>query len=183
MIAFNDNPGGVPTLANIETLAGGFASAYTEAADIMDAIRREQEAVKQKYLPHLRTAVERAKSAKSELFTAVTLAPQLFEKPRTLVLHGVKVGYQKAKGGIEIEDADRTLALIRRHLGQDALAYIKIKETPDKRMLAELPVGELKKLGCTVTDTGDEVVIRHTRDEIEKAVDALLADPAEKEAA
>ena len=54
-------------------------------------------------------------------------------------------------------------------------------ESPDKKMLAELPVNELKKLGCTVADTGDVVVIKPTDSEIEKAVAALLKDAVEGE--
>ena len=65
----------------------------------------------------------------------------------------------------------------------DAIAYIRTTDAPDKKMLAELPVNELKKLGCTVADTGDVVVIKPTDSEIEKAVAALLKDAVEGEVA
>ena len=35
-------------------------------------------------------------------------SPELFEKPRSVVLHGIKLGYQKGKGGIVWDDADRS---------------------------------------------------------------------------
>jgi hypothetical protein len=52
--------------------------------------------------------------------------------------------------------------------------YIKTSEKPIKKTLQDLPAGSLKKLGITVTDSGEIAVIIPTDNEIDKLVDAIL---------
>ena len=66
------------------------------------------------------------------------------------------------------------VALIRQRYGKDAAAYIRTKESPDLKMLADMPEEELEKIGCARTPEGDAVVVKTTDSEIEKAVAALL---------
>ena len=187
MISTNENAGGRATeprsgttLTDIELLTKTFADEHGQLAGIVGDMDAEFEKIKRKYLGALRAAVGRTAKAKLTLHTAIAGSPALFDKPRTQIFHGVKVGFQKGKGGIEFADADKVCALIRKTFGDDAIAYIRTTDAPDKKMLAELPVNELKKLGCTVADTGDVVVIKPTDSEIEKAVAALLKDAVEQ---
>ena len=166
------------SLTDIESLTKDFAAEHDTLASLVQDMNADLEKIKQRYLPALRARVAEAAQAKLKLHSAITAAPELFTKPRTQIFHGVKVGFQKGKGGIEFEDAEKVVALIRKNFGDEAIAYIRTVETPDKKMLADLPVSELKKLGCTVGDTGDTVVIKSTDSEIEKTVAALLADAA-----
>jgi hypothetical protein len=134
-------------------------------------------------MPAIARAVERAALAEAELRALVSGAPELFERPRTVVMHGVKVGWMKGKGAIEIADAARTVALIRRHLPEQAEALIRVTETPHRPALAQLSVADLRRLGCTVIDAGDEVVIKPMDGELQKLVDRLLAEAADDGAA
>ena len=185
MISTNENAGGskATTLTDIELLTKTFADEHALLASIVEDMDAEFEKAKRKYMGALRAAVGRTAKAKLTLHTAIAGTPELFAKPRTQIFHGVKVGFQKGKGGIEFADSDKVVALIRKTFGDDAIAYIRTVEAPDKKMLADLPVNELKKLGCTVADTGDVVVIKPTDSEIEKAVAALLKDAVEGEVA
>ena len=167
------------TLTEIETLTAQFAVEHGHLAGQIRALEVEIQNVKHKRLSAISAAVERAAKAKLVLHQAIAASPALFEKPRTQIFHGVKVGLQKGKGGIEYEDADRVVVLLRRMYGDNASAFIRTKEEPDKKMLADMPVAELKKLGCIVTDSGDQVVIKPTDSEIEKTVAALLKDAVE----
>ena len=171
------------TLTDIDHLTQVFAANHETLANTLRDFNSDVENLKRRYHVQLRLAVAAASKSKLILHAAIADAPELFEKPRTQIFHGVKVGFQKGKGGIEFEDGGKVVALIRKTFGDDAIAYIRTTETPDKKMLAELPVSELKKLGCTVADTGDVVVIKPTDSEIEKAVAALLKDAVEGEAA
>ena len=164
------------TFADIERLTKTFADEHAMLASIVHDMDAEFAKIKRKYLGALRASIGRTAKAKLTLHTAIAGSPELFEKPRTQIFHGVKVGFQKNKGGIEFDDANKVVALIRKHFGDDAIAYLRIVESPDKKMLADLPVSELKKLGCTVSDTSDVVVIKPTDSEIEKTVAALLKD-------
>jgi len=182
MISTHENSGGTAaSLATIEALTKAFADEHACLAGIVEKMQLEMEAIKRKHLQPLRGAVARTAKAKLTLHTAIAGSPALFEKPRTQIFHGVKVGFQKGKGGIEFADVEKTLALIRKHFGDEAIAYIRTVETPDKKMLADMPAAELKKIGATVIDTGDVVVIKPTDSEIEKTVAALLKDAVESE--
>lgn len=125
-------------------------------------------------------AVARAAEREAELRAAVTAAPHLFEKPKTVELHGIKVGFRKGSGGIDWASDDEVVARIRKHFSApEADLLIRTTEKPIAKALGELDVATLKKLGCTVEDTGDVVVIKATDSEIEKAVNALLKSATE----
>ena len=184
MITLTDQmTAGPVTLATIETLTKKFSERHDELTATVTLLDAELTAVKRKYLKSLRRCVNETAAQKLALHTAISAAPGLFTKPRTYIFHGVKVGFQKGKGGIDFADVVKTLALIRKTFGDDAPAYIATKEAPDKKMLADLPAAELKKLGVIVLDTGDEVVIKPTDTEVEKIVAALLKDAVEMEVA
>jgi hypothetical protein len=97
-------------------------------------------------------------------------------KPRTVILHGIKVGYRKATGKIEFDDAEQVVKLIRKHFPDQFDVLVKVEETPVKKALANLTAAELKKLGIEVSDSGDEVEIRDTASDVDKLVSALLKD-------
>jgi len=137
------------------------------------------EALQRRYLPDIRRMVGRAAEVHADLKAHIEQAPELFKKPRTHVFHGIKVGYAKGKGGIEIADEQFTVRKI-----QDLLPtpgdYIRVTEVPDKDALAKLTAGELKKLGCTVVGTGDYVVIKPTDTAVDKLVTALIKAATEE---
>ena len=116
-----------------------------------------------------------AADKRSVLQLQVEQGRHLFVKPRTLVFHGIKVGLQKGKGGIEIRDPDRTVALIEKHYTQsEAELLLRITKKPNKEALEELTADELKKLAVHVVDAGDQVVIKPADSEVDKVVAALL---------
>jgi hypothetical protein len=166
-------------LPDIQRLTKPYADARGQLAEVVTEVKREQDAILRKKLPVIRELVARAAEREANLRAGIEGNPDLFVQPRTQVFHGVKVGLQKGKGGIEFDDADKVLELIHKNYGDEALGLIHVVETPDKKMLADLPVEELKKLGCTVVNTGDEVVIRPTDTNVDKIVTALLKDASE----
>lgn len=157
------------TLHTIETFAGTYAAVRQELADIMRELEDEIQALKRRRLPKIRMLAERAAGAIDE-------APELFANPRTYVFSGIKVGLQKGVGRVEYADAARVVQLILKHLPDQAETLIKTTETPLKGMLAKLPADTLARLGCTLTGAEDAVLIKPTDGEIDKLVDALLAD-------
>ncbi len=53
--------------------------------------------------------------------------------------------------------------------------YKSIKRTPIRAALEQLSAAELKRIGVSIKDDDDQVVIRDTANEIDKIVSALLA--------
>lgn len=166
-----------PTLVNIEVLAKAYASERSTLTERVDAVNTEVAAAKRRAMPGIKSAYARAAQAKAELRAAIEAAPAgTFEKPRTHIFHGIKVGYRKGTGQIVFEDVDRVVALIEKHFPEQAEVLIKVTKKPVKKALEGLDAGDLKKLGITVEDTGDVIQIAPVDSEIDKLVDAWLAE-------
>lgn len=168
------------TLQEIERRAKTYAEARAALAELAGELNAGIEALKRQSLPGLRRAVARAAEQHDALKALIEAAPDLFAKPRTQTLHGVRLGYMKGKGGIEWEDADAVVAAIQKHLPDQAEALIRWTGKPLKEALNQLGVAELKRIGCRVVDTGDVVFIKPTDSAVDKMVDALLKDAIEE---
>jgi len=151
-------------------------------AKLVKALTTGLEALKTDSLPAMRIAIAEASTAWESLKALIEANPNLFVKPRTVALHGIKVGYAKGKGGLEIEDPERTVKLIKKHMPDQADVLIATEETPVKDALAQLSAEQLKKLGVNVKGTADQVVIRPADGEVDKLVKALIKAETEEEA-
>jgi hypothetical protein len=170
-------------LTDIEKRAKAFADARADVAETVTTLNSGIEALKREYLPVLKRGIARAAEKFDNLRGLIDANPQLFIKPRTVVFHGVKVGYGKGKGGIKFDDAEQVVKLIKKHLPEQADVLIITKESPAKDALSQLSATDLKKIGCTVVNTGDQVVIKPTDSEVDKLVDTLLKGATEEQAA
>jgi hypothetical protein len=164
------------SLAEIEKLAKGLSDAREALKGRMAQLEDEIAAAKKRYLPGIRKAVEIAAGRHQKLFDALAENHELFVRPKTVIFHGIRVGYQKAKGEITWDDEDQVIRLIKKHFPDAVDNLVKTKETPIKPALALLTVTDLKKIGVTVTETSDQVFIKPTDSEIDKMINALLKD-------
>lgn len=166
----------------IETLAARaetLANARRHLGDFVGALQEGINHLRADAMPELRAQIEIATEAYNALKAEIEAHPECFDKPRTMSLHGIKFGYAKGKGGLEIADPDRTVKLIRKHLPDQADVLIATKEAPVKDALAQLPADDLKRIGVEVKGTGDCVVIRPADGEIDKLVKALVSEAVE----
>ncbi|WP_374342634.1 host-nuclease inhibitor Gam family protein [Azonexus sp.] len=170
----------MPNLTQIEKHAMAYAVAREHLASIVSAMNQGIEAIKRDHMKRLKKAVAEAAERHDALKALIEAAPDCFIKPRSMVLHGIKLGYQKGKGKIEWDDADQVVRLIKRHFPEQADVLIATSERPAKDALAQLTAAELKKLGISVTDGGDAVFIKPADSAVDKMVDALLKDAVEE---
>jgi len=173
------------SLGDIESLTKDFSGVRETLKERVEKLNDEIEGLKRKYLPGIKKAADATVEKQALLKAAIEESPALFEKPKTLVLYGIKVGLRKQKGEVKWEDGDKVVKLIKKHFPVEAEILIQTKEKPSKNGLLGLAGSDLKKLGVTVTNDTDEVVIKSTDSEIDKLVSALLKDDEEdvKEAA
>jgi hypothetical protein len=164
------------TLGEIEQLTKEYAIHRKMLADRVQDLEEELAQVKKRHLGNIKRAVTVAATYQARLHAAIEESPELFKKPKTLILCGVRVGFMKGKGELKWEDADQVIRLIKKHFPEQAETLIKVAETPVKTALAQLSVQDLKRLGVTVIETGDQVTIKPTDSEVDKLVDALLKD-------
>jgi hypothetical protein len=169
------------SLQTIEQLTKEHAADRTVLAERVQALHDEIDQAKRRKVPGIKSAVSKARDSRLRLASAIEHEPSAFEQPRTRVFHGIKVGLQKAKGKLSWLSAEKVIELVRKHFPERADVLIKTTEKPVKKALQGLPAGDLKKLGCTIEETGDQVVIQPINTEIDELVDALLGNGADGE--
>lgn len=169
------------TLTDIEKLARVYAAQRNALADQVALLHADMADLKRRRLPAIRKAVARAAEAHSALHAELEAHPELFVKPRSMTFDGIKVGWVKGKGEIHVADAAQVVKLIRRHFPDRFDDLVKVKETPLKSALGRLTADELKRIGVTVEETGDRVVIKPVDGEVEKLVEALLGEATKED--
>jgi hypothetical protein len=169
------------TLDEIEKLVKEFSEARNILRNRVDVLNMGIEALKRRYLPGIRNAVENAKEKQAGLSASIDESRDLFVRPRTLTLFGIKFGIEKQKGKLEWEDKNVVVKLIKKYFPDAWETYVKVKEDPMKKTLATLPSADLKKLGIQVMETGDAVIIKPADSEVDKLVEALLNEKKEIE--
>lgn len=168
------------TLTEIEALAQKLAAVRDALAGSYMAHEEEAATLTKKYRPRILRLTAQFREAADALQQAVAESPEHFVKPRSVILHGIKAGYQKGKGKLEWEDDERVCRLIRKHHPDQADILIKTTETPVKNALNELPVADLRKLGIEVEETGDVPFVKLAEKEIAKLIRALLKDKGDE---
>jgi len=163
------------TLPEIETLTKEYSAAYKVLSERVQNLNDEVEKVRRRLMAGIQSAAIELADHESVLRLSIDESPELFVRPRTVIFHGIKVGMAKGKGKIEWDDAEGVMKLIRKHLPDQYDTLVTVRETPNKGALESLDAGTLKKIGVRIEDCDDQVVIRPTDSEIDKAVRALLA--------
>ena len=160
----------------IEKSAQSLAQVREELSSEVTQLNAAIEAAKAAHLPRIRVLCRRATDKTAQLHNLVDLNRDLFEKPRTQIFHGIKVGIQKGKGKLTIVDEAQTVRLIQKHYeGDEADALLHTVIRPDKEALQKLPAQDLKKLGASISDTDDQVIVKPVDTAVDKLANALLA--------
>jgi hypothetical protein len=170
------------TLATIELLTKKYADARKIVTERVNSLEDEVRSAYRRKMPGIRTAVAEAKDAQAELAQAIEQAKDLFVSPRSITIHGIKVGLAKGKGKIEWDDDDHVVRLIEKHFPEQADILIAVSKSPVKEALKNLTVSDLKKIGCSVEETGDCVIIRATDAEVDKLVKKILKEGVQEAA-
>ena len=170
------------TMTGIEKLCRTYADSRGKLDRISGEIREKRRKAVRARLTMLTRRVAEVSAAQDALRDALEASPELFVKPRTRALAGVKVGYRKMPGALVCDEA-RTIGLIRKHLGARSTAELVIvTEKLDKAALRKLDARTLAKVGARMVDVDDEIVIKAAQGDLDKLVDALLSDGADEEA-
>lgn len=164
------------TLTDIERSAKRFAAARDHLASIVAEMNEGIETIKRDNIKRLKKAVADTAEQHEALKAMIATAPGCFIKPRSVIFHGIKLGFAKGKGKIEWADADKVVLLIKKHFPEQADVLIATSEKPVKEALNNLSAADLKKLGISVTEGGDAVFIKPADSAVDKMVDALLKD-------
>lgn len=161
------------TLAEIETRCAKYEDESTALEDMIALLEADLEAVKNKHLRALKRQASVVAQCEAELISAVESGPDLFKKPRTLTIHGVKVGFTVSQGKVAFEDEDTVVKLIKQIWGRSSGDFIHTNEVPNKDALRTLDEKNLLKLGCKIEGAGDVVLVKRTAGDVEKLLTKL----------
>ena len=125
----------MPTMKEIEASTKVYAEARTKLAEVVTTLQDGLEALKKDNLPRIRRQVQRLAELEAQLKALIDQAPDLFVKPKTVVLHGVKVGFEKGKGAILFDDEDKVVQLIEKRLPDLVEQLVKTTKKPLKGCL------------------------------------------------
>lgn len=168
-------------LREIEQLTKCYADAREILSERVRQLQEKLEFTKAQRLPGIKNALGAAAEAETSLRAAIGESNGAFERPRMHVFYGIKVGFQKGRGGIEWDDPDHVCRLVEKYFPDQVDTLLVVKVTPSKPALKNLPAGDLARLGVRVIETGDEIVVKPVDGEIDKLVTALLKDATNEE--
>jgi hypothetical protein len=164
------------TFDQIDIRCADFARRRAALYDRLSVLEAELQSVKRRHLKAIKRCTALAAESEATLRAAIEDAPDLFAKPKTHILHGIKVGYRKGLGALDWEDDEELVRRIEKLFGDLAGDYLIVKKTPSAEALEACDATTLKRLGVSVGDDGEQVVIKPVETAIEKLVKALLKD-------
>src|SRR3990172_299856 len=168
-------------LQEIDQKAQDYANARDVLVGIKMALEEEVGAIKRKYMPKIRKIVETAKERNAALSAAIAASPELFQKPRTVILHGIRLGIVKSRGELAWDDEAQVIKRIRAQLPKDqAELLIRVKESVAKGAVYDLTAADLKRLGIKIEGDGDIVTIKDAAGDLDKWLDAMLVEEPEE---
>jgi lysophospholipase L1-like esterase len=111
-------------------------------------------------LHEIETIAAEIEAAQKRLAAAVAASPELFTKKRSIILHGVKTGFQQQHGSLTWNDDAAIVAAIRQQMPDHYNALVKVTEEPNKEALAEVDPATLRALGVKVNPAGTRVIVK-----------------------
>lgn len=162
-------------MTNIETAASLLADAKRTLEVELQRADAKLAKVREECSDRLKAAATDVKSCEEDLLALVRHAPALFAKPQSVEFDGVKVGWRKSKGRLELPEHDALIKRIDDQLTpQQRKSVLKVKVSVLKGGLAKLSGEILKKLGVTLTGAGPEPFVSFPKSATEKLVDWWL---------
>ncbi len=165
-------------LKDLETAAKEFSIKSRVLRNIKESLDAEIDEVKSKYIEELKKASSEAGESYQMLLTLVNDSEPLFLDKKSMSINGVKFGYQKKKGKIEIANEQATILKIQELFKDKADLYLTKKINISKKALDSLTANELKKIGVNIIQDSSEAFVKLTDDEVQKMIEAMIKESA-----
>lgn len=162
------------SMSDIEALAERHSKNITTLAELARTVNEEIEACTQRASTKLQALAAQCVNSEQLLEEALEDNPELFEKPRTVVLSGLKLGYANGRDKLDF-DEEKTIDLIDKHFPDLAQVLIKTTRKPVSSALGNLQPAQLKKLKVQVVEGEDSVVLKVADTAVNKLVSGYIA--------
>ena len=170
-------------MQEILALARAFAAARETTEALAEDIKALQRKALSGRLRALRSRIAEQATAEEALRAAIRARPDLFVRPRTVAVDGIRFGLRKQPGAVAFGDEAQTIRRLRQRLPERAEALIRVRETLDRNALRRLTGAELAQIGVSIEKATDEVTVAAASSDLDRVVAALLDDAAPAEAA
>lgn len=169
------------SLGEIENKVKAYQKQRSVLAERVEECNAKVTECKRRAMPGIKSAANKTAEARDALQREISAHPELFQKPKTLVINGVKVGYTKQPGKLSWNDDEKVCQKIEKELPDQYDVLVKTTRKPVRKALSNLAGSMLKRLGIRVEDDTDEVVVKATDSEIDKLIDRMMKDVGELE--
>lgn len=162
-----------PELTVIEHAAREYNEEALELDAKVDAFKAGLQTLVADHLPAIRRQVGVVARREAELQALVEQHPEQFEKPATLVLHGVKVGYSTSVGALAFDSEETVIKLIETRLAARADELVRTEKSLNKDAVKRLDAKDQKLIGCWIDGAGRAPFIKRSAGEIDKMIDRM----------
>ncbi len=167
----------IPMTTQISDACLVIRKAHARANTLVGEYEAELLVLEKRYTARLEAAAQTIADATAEVEFLVASSPDLFVKPKTAEVFGIKVGWVKQPGQVMIENEPDTIARIEKALApKEAAGLIKVTKKLVKKALSALPGDVLKKIGVAIGVDTDLPVVKPTEGDAAKKLAALLKE-------
>ncbi len=159
----------------VEGCARVYASARDDLRRALAALQAGLRQVSEQHRPDVLAALDAAVNSRAALVEVIRENPELFKKPKTQQIQGIKVGFRKQPGKLEFDDEAKVIERIREKLRSKAATLIQKTESLVASAVKTLPANDLAAIGCKITDVDDEVVADAVESELDKIMKAITS--------
>jgi len=164
-----------PAMTEIEIQAKAFADARAALTKCTQIIKDGIKRVTDRHVDDLRQLAADVGVQHQTLLDLIQAHPDLFTKPRSQAFHGITVGYQKGKGKLTYEDADKVIERIEKHLPEQLDELAPATRKLSHTALELLDGKQLKAIGVALTNDGDKPYIKTPSDDVDKFVAGIVS--------
>jgi hypothetical protein len=169
------------SLRDIELMTHAYATIRADLDRAVRVLERRIADIRAKHRPAILRLIEEEREALADLEGAIAAAEHLFQRPKTRVFSGIKVGIVKRAGQIRWDDAAAVVAAIRATMPEReaVLVRVTVTEEPVRTALRALDDDELAALGARREADCEDVIVQAVKSDLERLIEALvLPDPA-----
>jgi len=151
--------------------------AQTQEADIAAAVGP----ITTRHRPGIDAAAEEKAAAYDSLMQLIQASPQLFCRPRSITVDGVKAGYRKESDSLDWDNEQVVIARIRALLPDEVDLLIRTQANLVIDALPGLDSPVLRQIGVRQVSGSDQAFVSIGDSDVDKLVKAILADAARRQ--
>lgn len=168
------------TLQEIQKRATALSECRDRLSTLFLTLQGNLDTVKNGSMAEIKRVARQVAREHNELVAAINAHPELFEKPRTYVVEGIKFGMQASQGSLEWADDDKVceriaaLAAAGDIPADQVELLVTVTKKPVASAIRQLSPDLRRRIGVRLEGDGDQPLIKSVDSTIEKAVTSVI---------